>query len=298
VSKLGRSRPRLCSALLGAVAAFTLTGCGQLPISHARIVPLSNTAHARPAGGKAYVFRGMGGRWTSTEMDRLAENIEQTGVSAEVYEYVIWRDAADAAIRRYQSEDRKSAIIVIGHSAGGDAAIRFAQRLEDAGVPVHLLVTFDPTRAAPQVPGNVARFINIYESWNLIGGGDPSRAADFHGQFASIDFKSWNVLHVNVPKISGLQAAVVAKAYQAAFDPLRSDQSAVPIEYSIPRAERIELWDSGIPILTEQGETVSSIATKYSVPVWAIAQINSVDPSVALSANQRLIVPRYLGGGI
>jgi pimeloyl-ACP methyl ester carboxylesterase len=230
-------------------------------------------------------------------MDRLAKNIEQGGVSAEIYDYVFWPDAADSAIKHYQNEDRKSGIIAIGHSAGGDAAIRFAQKLKKAGVPVTLLVTFDPTRAAPQVPGNVDRFINLYESWNVIGGGDPSPASDFHGQFASIDLKSWNVLHVNVPKINGLQAAVVAKVVQAATRRDLRDPTAVPIEYAIPRTDRMELWDFGMPIRAEQGETAMSIATKYSVPAWAIAQINGIDTSAPLTGNQHLIIPRYLDGG-
>jgi pimeloyl-ACP methyl ester carboxylesterase len=230
-------------------------------------------------------------------MDRLARNIEQSGVSADVYDYDVWRHAADAAVRRYRGDDGKSAVIAIGHSAGGDAAIQFAERLKEAGVPVRLLVTFDPTRAAPRVPSNVDGFINIYESWNLIGGGDPVPASDFHGQFASVDFKDWNVLHVNVPKIDGLQAAVVGKVLRASSESAPRDQSAVRIEYSIPRAEPIELWDSGIPILTEQGETASSIAAKYSVPVWAIVQINGIDAAAPLPGNQRLVVPRDAAGG-
>ena len=245
-------------------------------------------------GGEAYVFRGVGGRWASSEMDKLAGKIKQSGVEAEVYDYGAWRHAADTAIERYNSEGRKSAIIAMGHSAGGDAAIRFARRLEDAGVPVSLIVTFDPTRGARRVPSNVDRFINIYESTNVIGGGDPSPSPGFHGQFASIDFKNWDVLHVNVPKIGSVQAEVVAKVVQTVSLPVALDASAVPIEYVIPRNEPIELWDSGLPITAEEGDTAASIAARYEIPVWAVAQINRVAPLTPLAGGRRLVVPYHL----
>jgi pimeloyl-ACP methyl ester carboxylesterase len=238
----------------------------------------------------------MGGRRTSTGIDRLARTIEQNGLAASVYDYLSWRNAADEAIRQYQQAGT-TAVIVIGHSAGGDAAIRFAQLLNAAGLPVRLLVTFDPTRVAPRIPGNVERYLNVYQSWNFIGGGDPSPASNFHGDFASIDLKDWNVLHVNVPKISGLQAAVAAKIVQVASTPSLNDPSAVPIEYAIPRNEPIELWDSGLPVRAQDGDTVSSIAAKYSVPVWVIAEVNRISPSTSLDSGKSLIIPHHVQGG-
>jgi LysM repeat protein len=229
-------------------------------------------------------------------MDRLARTIEQNGLAAVVYDYLSWRSAADEAIRQYQQAS-SAAVIVIGHSAGGDAAIHFAQSLNEAGLPVRLLVTFDPTRFASRIPGNVERYLNVYESWNFIGGGDPSPASDFHGDFASIDLKDWNVLHVNVPKISGLQAAVAAKIVQVASAPSLNGPSAVPIEYAIPRSERIELWDSGLSVRAQRGDTVSSIAAEYSVPVSAIAEINRISPSAPLDSGKSLIIPHNFQGG-
>jgi LysM repeat protein len=62
----------------------------------------------------------------------------------------------------------------------------------------------------------------------------------------------------------------------------------------MPRGEKIELWDSGLPIRTEEGETVRSIAAKYAVPVWAVAQINNISSSATLQPGHRLIIPRHL----
>jgi hypothetical protein len=39
---------------------------------------------------------------------------------------------------------------------------------------------------------------------------------------------------------------------------------------------------------------VRSIATKYAVPVWAIAQLNRIETSATLTPGQRLVIPRNL----
>ena len=143
----------------------------------------------------------------------------------------------------------------------------------------------------------MVRFINVYESANFLGGGNPSPAHDFHGAFASVDLKDWNVAHLEVPKISSLQTAVAAKVAEMAVGPILADPSALPIAYAIPRAEPIELWDSGVAVRATEGDTASSVAAKYAVPVWAIAEINRINPSATLTDNQRLVVPHNLNGG-
>ena len=67
----------------------------------------------------------MGGRIASFEMDKLTEKIKRSGVEAETYNHVNWVGPADEAIARYKRETRKSPIMAMGHSAGGDAALRF-----------------------------------------------------------------------------------------------------------------------------------------------------------------------------
>jgi len=76
--------------------------------------------------------------------------------------------------------------------------------------------------------------------------------------------------------------------------PVQFDGATVPIRYAPPRSAPIELWDSGVPIRTEQGDTVRSIAEKYAVPVWAIAQINDMESSTPLQPGRRLVIPRHL----
>lgn len=253
-----------------------------------------DSTRAEPAA-KVYVFRAMGGNVATPEMDKLAGKIRARGLAAEVFSYLDWIRPANEAIARYKGEARKSPIIAVGHSAGGDSAIRFAQWLKRAGVPVNLIVTLDPTRIVSRVPGNVERFVNIYSSTNALGGGDPLPARDFRGHFASVDLKNYpNVWHVYLPRISGLQDKVVAKIVEVAARPVPVEGPAVKIEYLMPRGEPIELWDSGLPISVGEGETAASVAAKYRVPVWVVAEINKVDPARPLPAGRQLIVPRHL----
>ena len=59
---------------------------------------------------------------------------------------------------------------LIGHSMGGDSALAFAEMLNGENIPVSLLVTYDPSRIASDVPPNVERYINVYQSSNVMGG--------------------------------------------------------------------------------------------------------------------------------
>jgi pimeloyl-ACP methyl ester carboxylesterase len=273
--------------------AASLGGCGSLSSFDNFLTPEAQNAISKPATGKAYVFRGMGGRFASFEMDYLRDKIASTGVEAETYNHLNWWGPADEAIARYKKNPQP--IMAMGHSAGGDAALEFAWKLKRAGVPVSLIVTFDPTRKAAMVPNNVDRFINVYQSMNFFGGGYIRPSDDFRGHFATVDLKSyWDVLHVNMVKIRGLQDKVVAKVVQITTLPVALEGTTVPIRYSMPRGEPIELWDSGFAVHTEPGDTARSVAKRYGVPVWAVAQLNDVSSNTSFQAGQRLVIPRHL----
>ncbi len=284
---------RLAGALLIAVG---LAGCGSLSTFEGFFTSSPETTGSiQQAKGKVYIFRGMGGRIASFEMDRLSEKLEKSGVDAETYNHFNWSGPADEAIARYKRQHGNCPIMLVGHSAGADASVSFAHKLKNAGVPVSLIVSFDPTRRPKAVPPNVDRFINIYQSLNFFGGGFVAPGSDFHGHYVSIDLKNyWEVLHVNLVKMRGLQDQIIAKMVQIVNMPPQLEGATVPIHYVMPRGEKIELWDSGLPIRTESPETVRSIAAKYAVPVWAVAQINNLSASTSLEPGHRLIIPRYL----
>lgn len=258
------------------------------------LVGTAQAAKAETPGGeprgRAYLFRGLIGL-IDWGMDELAQRINRTGVAADINSHLMWRDIANKAISDYRRDPKP--IAVIGHSAGGDAALEFAETLESAHVPVALLVTYDPNRSAGKVPANVERYINLYQSSNVLGGGDISPGRGFHGHFASFNLKDRpEIVHVNMDKFDRIQAQLTAKIRALGA---RGEGEAVPLHIVFPATGPIELWDSGRPVSAHAGETLQNLATTYHVPVWALAQINQKSENAALTEGERVVVPRYLG---
>ena len=254
---------------------------------------LAATAGAPPAS--VYVFRPIGGKFVSADMDDLAAKIAARGLEVQVFNYTAWMRPAKDAVRRYQGEGVKTPIIALGYSAGGDSAIRFALALKRAGVPVDLIITLDPTRIANRVPGNVGRFINIYASNHTLGGGDPAPAKDFQGHFAAVDLKNYpQNWHLVMPRMTGLQDQIVAKIADATAESPAAGPS-IPIEYTMPRDTPLELWDSGVAVVAAAGDTAAKVAAQFGVPAWVVAEINKCEPDSPLPAGRRLVVPVHIG---
>ena len=57
-------------------------------------------------------------------------------------------------------------------------------------------------------------------------------------------------------------------------------------------------WDGGSPVTVGYGETVESIARKHHVPVAALMQTNGIREASQIRPGQRLVIPRYVSGGI
>ena len=248
----------------------------------------TEVAAAEPHG-RAYLFRGMIDL-IDWGMDQLAERINHTGVAANISSHLMWRSVADQAISDYRRDPKP--ITAIGHSIGGDAAVEFAERLESAHVPVSLLVTYDPNRFAHSVPANVHRYINLYQSSNVLGGGDLAPARGFHGNYASFNLKNRSeVIHVNLDKFPRIQEILASKIRSAGA----ISEGREPLRLVVPPSVPIELWDSGLAISAHGGDTLQTIATTYHVPLWALTQINKVSETVALTEGQRIAIPYHIG---
>ncbi len=245
---------------------------------------------AEKVHGRAYLFRGLIGLldWA---MDELAERISRTGVAADINSHLIWRTVANQAINDYRRDPKP--IAVIGHSIGGDAAVEFAEALEAAHVPVSLLVTYDPNRSADKVPANVERYIDLYQSSNILGGGDLEPGRGFHGHYASYNLKDRpEINHINLDKADRILEQLAAKVRSAAAG---GGGEAVPLRIVVPPSVPIELWDSGVAVSAHAGDTLQTLAAAYHVPLWVLTQINKVSETAALSEGQRIVVPRFLG---
>jgi hypothetical protein len=245
--------------------------------------------------GRVYILRGIGHIW-SGGMTELADELNRRGTTASAHRHSEWTEIADEAIKLHKSDPEKWPIVLIGHSNGADMCINIAQRLKARGVPVALIVGYDPTRFSSNVPSNVQRFINLYQATNILGGGQIHPTSDFRGQLINVDLRNhFEIGHMNIDKSRRLQQEVIAKVLQVvAFpEPLLPAQM-VSIKYVVPGRAPIELWDGGVPITVEPGQTVQSLASLYGVPAWAIVQASNLSDEEAISPGQRLIVPRHL----
>jgi hypothetical protein len=243
--------------------------------------------------GRAYLFRGVAGLIYSRGMDGLADRIRHAGIAASVQTYLLWRAAVDQAVQEYRRDP--APIVLIGHSMGGDSALAFAQRLNSENIPVSLLVTYDPTRIADDVPPNVERYINIFQSSNLMGGGNVVQASRFHGHYASFNLKDHSeIIHINIEKAERIQEQLVRKIAELSATPAEVQGEVVPLHLEVPADAAIELWDSGLPVQAHAGDTLKSMAATYHVPLWSLAEINAMSVRAPLSEGQRVIIPRHL----
>jgi len=243
--------------------------------------------------GRAYLYRGIAGLIYSRGMDKLEERIQHIGIAASVSTYMLWRNDIDGAIRDYRRDPEP--IILIGHSMGGDSALAFAERLNAENIPVSLLVTYDPSRIADDVPPNVERYINIFQSSNVMGGGNVVQGERFRGHYASFNLKNHSeLIHINIEKADLIQEQLITKIAQLAATPATAEGEAVPLRFEVPADASIELWDSGLAISAHAGDTLKAIAGTYHVPLWSLTQCNSLSGNAALTEGQRIVVPRHL----
>jgi pimeloyl-ACP methyl ester carboxylesterase len=254
--------------------------------------PADNQPAIEPHG-RAYLFRGALGPLFSRGMDRLTERLEHAGIRADVYEFTICRLIAEQAIRDYR--DDAAPIALIGHSMGGLCALKFAEMLQAESIPVNLVVTVDPAHASPSVPLNVERFINIFLSDNVLGGGDVRPMQGYQGHYASFDLaKHDEVTHINIDKMDSIHQQLVAMIVQLAATPAKAEGEAVPLRYVVPPNTAVELWDSGMPVVARPGDTLQKLAAFHHLPLWSLTQINREPDSAPLVPGQRVIVPRHL----
>ena len=296
----GIDSARIVTSLLAVLlAAFLADGsckkaaAGPVTASNEAMVPppFSTPSEAEAHHARAYLFRGALGPIFSLGIDRLGERLEEAGISANVYEFTICRLIAAQAIREYRENPQP--IILIGHSMGGFCAVKFAEILEAEGIRANLVVAIDPAHVTPDVPLNVDRFINIFLSKDVLGGGDVKPKPGFRGHYASFDLSQHGeVSHINIEKMDAVQQQLVAKVLQLAT--ARGDGDTVPLRYVVPDKAPVDLWDSGTSVFARPGDSLQSIATTYHVPLWSVTQMNRGAERTPLVPGERIIVPRHL----
>jgi thioesterase domain-containing protein len=163
-----------------------------------------STAHVYLLRGLMNVF--------SLGMDELAAKIRAEGIVATVHNHAEYEALADEAARNYKAGE-EGPIIIIGHSLGADAAVYMANRLGALGVPVKLVVPFDPVNPTT-AGGNIARVVNLYISDGV--GRSVARGPGFRGALENVDLKGRVDLgHMSIDKSSQLQRQVLGYVLEA-----------------------------------------------------------------------------------
>ena len=256
--------------------------------------PLTAAEPAAVSHVRAYLFRGALGPIFSRGMDHLAEEIENAGIPANVYEFTICRLIAESAIREYRKDP--ALIILIGHSMGGFCVLKFSEILQTENIPVSLAVTIDPPQVSPPVPPNIERYLNIFLSKSVLGGSHIKPAQGYRSHFASFDLSEREeVSHFNIDEKDALNQ-LLAMIEKLATTPAKVDGVPAPLNYVVPPdAAAIELWDSGMPVFARPGDTLQTIAGLYHVPLWSLTQVNKgLMENAPLVPGQRIVVPRHL----
>lgn len=288
---------RVAAVLAGALCLLSLVG-GRFDPAAAQPITTSAEALISPpppttagARARAYLFRGALGPFFSRGIDRLTEKLQDAGITANVYEFTICRLIAEQAIKEYR--ENPAPIVLIGHSMGGFCAVKFAEILEAEGIRAALVVAIDPAHVTPDVPLNVDRFINIFLSKSVLGGGDVKPKPGYQGHYASFDLSLHDeVSHINIEKLDTVQQQLVTKVLQLAA--AKVEGGTVPIRCVVPVKADIDLWDSGMAVFARPGDSLQSIASAYRVPLWSVMQINKGADRTALVPGERVVVPRHL----
>src|SRR5262249_22038656 len=139
------------------------------------------------------------------------------------------------------------------------------------------------------------RYINIFLSNSILGGGDVKAKEGYQGHYASFDLsKHDEVSHINIDKMGSVHDQLVTMIRQLATTPAKVEGEAMPLRYVVPPDAQIELWDSGTNVIAAPNDTLQTIAAVHHVPLWSLTQMNPGPEDAPLVVGQRVIVPRHL----
>lgn len=173
-------------------------------------VALAVPAHAQSKQNqpRVYLLRGLANIF-SLGMDDLAAKLRARGIEASVHSYVDLEMLSNTAIEQAKAGKRRpSPVIIIGHSLGADAAVTMGNRVAAAGVPVPLVVTFDPVTAMTASP-KIGKVVNYYQSG---GSGKPVSGR----RVENIDLTGSGALsHFNIDKAAELHNKVISMIQRA-----------------------------------------------------------------------------------
>jgi hypothetical protein len=170
----------------------------------------ADTQQAAPsvnAQSQVYLLRGLLNIF-SLGMDSLADKLRPHGFEPTVSSWEFGAPITDKIASEYAG-GKIGPIFVIGHSLGANTTFDIAHALQAKGIPVNLVVTFDPTIPQP-VPANVRRFINFYAQDGF--GHKVAPGPGFTGELDNLDFSSdKSIDHGNIDALDRFHQFVIAQ---------------------------------------------------------------------------------------
>lgn len=174
MSQFLRASSRYFITVIVLLGCVILSGCIDLSGSRSsyrkKAIQRAHQTAVKPAkqknplvkNGEVHTMRGGLGIF-SIGMNQLRDHVaDKYKISSRS---TMWYNAGDvsrAIIKRYYSQHERRPIILIGHSLGANEQIKVARNLNDAGIPVDLLVTVDAV-SQTIIPPNVKHALNVYK---------------------------------------------------------------------------------------------------------------------------------------
>ena len=206
-------------------AAFLIclcsAGCGEIgSMSPGQMEWVRPDTQAQRAG-TVYLVRGWVGIF-SGGMDRLGREINESGVTAHVFQHDQCAELARTMAERYRSAPGHEPICMIGHSFGSDDALVIARELDKVGVPVDLIITMDPVDERV-VPKNVKLCVNywqkgIFGSSNFLRGIPLDQQPGGTGKLINVnlledgrEFRDANTNHINIDEGPKLHREIIRR---------------------------------------------------------------------------------------
>ncbi|WP_298627766.1 hypothetical protein [uncultured Legionella sp.] len=183
-------------------------------------IPKANTPSSKK--GEVHTMRGGLGIF-SIGMNQLRDSVaEKYHISSRS---TMWYNAGEVSrniISRYYKQKEHRPIILVGHSLGANEQIKVARNLNDAGVPVALLVTVDAV-SQTIVPPNVKQVLNVYKPGfvPMFSGLKLRAVSPEKTQIENVNvelLKDVNVNHFTIDKDKVVQAMILDKVEKVLID--------------------------------------------------------------------------------